>query len=223
MNYLKSIVTAFTACFLTLCNAVLALVREFILGHPKARIDPSKCVVVVTGCDSGFGEMTAARLSALGFKVVAGCLTQDGVDRMRAVVASSVLCDVTKESDVIGLRVATESLMESTKSNLWGVVNNAGIAIGGPIDWISLDVYRKVMEVNFFGHVAVTMQMLPLLKRTRDSRILNLSSAAGIFSSANLSAYGASKHALEGFLKSVRHELKPWGIHMSNINPAFMR
>jgi NAD(P)-dependent dehydrogenase (short-subunit alcohol dehydrogenase family) len=130
---------------------------------------------------------------------------------------------VTKEADVIALRAATEALMESTKSNLWGVVNNAGIAILSPLDWNSMDAYRKVMEVNFFGHVAVTMQMLPLLKRTPNSRILNLSSAAGITSSANFSAYGASKHAMEGFMKSVRQELKPWGIHMSNINPAFMR
>jgi NAD(P)-dependent dehydrogenase (short-subunit alcohol dehydrogenase family) len=106
---------------------------------------------------------------------------------------------------------------------LWAVVNNAGIAIGGPLDWIGLDVYRRVMEVNFFGHVLVTKTFLPLLKQQKHSRVVNLSSIAGIGCSANLSAYGASKHAMEGFMKSVRHELMPWNIHVSNINPGFMR
>ena len=79
------------------------------------------------------------------------------------------------------------------------------------------------MDVNFFGHVMVTKAMLPLLKVSPESRVVNMSSLAGLTCSANLSAYGASKHAIEGFMKSVRHELSPWNIYVSNINPGFMR
>lgn len=79
------------------------------------------------------------------------------------------------------------------------------------------------MEVNFFGVVTVTKAFLPLLKKTKNSRIVNLSSVAGFSSSPMMGAYAASKHAVEGMMKSVREELKPWNIHVVNINPGFFR
>ena len=135
----------------------------------------------------------------------------------------AVICDITKPKEVVNLVEETEKICQEHNAKLWAVINNAGIAIGGPLDWIDLDIYRRVMEVNFFGHVNITKHMLPLLKQTKHSRVINLSSIAGQGCSANLSAYGASKHAMEGFMKSARHELAPWNIHVSNINPGFMR
>jgi NAD(P)-dependent dehydrogenase (short-subunit alcohol dehydrogenase family) len=79
------------------------------------------------------------------------------------------------------------------------------------------------MEVNFFAVVAVTKAFLPLLRRTPESRVVNVSSLAGITGSPALGPYCASKHAVEGMTKCVREELSHWSIHMSNINPGFMR
>ncbi|CAM9643370.1 unnamed protein product, partial [Ectocarpus fasciculatus] len=180
-------------------------------------------VIVVTGCDSGFGELSAVRLSKRGFKVVAACLTKEGADRVRDSVATAVVCDITKEADVARLVKETEELVVSLNGHLWALINNAGIASSGPLDWVQLDSYRRIMEVNFFGHVSVTKAMLPLLKQCGQSRIINLSSLAGLLGGANLSAYSASKHAMEGFMKSLVSELRPWHIYMCNINPAFMR
>ena len=217
MQILSSVMTAVIVC----CNVFFACLRR-VLRPRKARMSHWKCVVI-TGCDSGFGEMAAVHLSSLGYHVVAACLTAEGRDRIHPVVARAVLCDITRDEDVSHLVSETEELCRAKQYSLWAVVNNAGIAMGGPLDWISLDVYRRVMDVNFFGHVRVTKAMLPLLKQQKHSRVINMSSILGLYCSANLSAYGASKHALEGFMKSVREELKPWSIYVSNINPGFMR
>ena len=113
--------------------------------------------------------------------------------------------------------------MTTLNGHLWAIINNAGIASSGPLDWLSLDSYRGIMEVNFFGHVSVTKAMLPLLKQCGESRVINLSSVAGLTAGGNLSAYSTSKHAIEGLLKSLVAELRPWHIYVCNINPAFMR
>lgn len=217
MLVMSSVATAIVLCL----NVVSGCLRR-LLGPGKAKMNGQKCVVI-TGCDSGFGEMAAVHLSGLGYHVVAACMTVAGRDRMQVLVARAVLCDITKDDDVAKLVSATEDLCKAKDYRVWALVNNAGIAIGGPLDWISMDVYQKVMDVNFFGHVRVTKSMLPLLKQQRHSRVINISSVAGLYCSANLSAYGASKHAIEGFMKSVREELKPWYIYVSNINPGFMR
>jgi NAD(P)-dependent dehydrogenase (short-subunit alcohol dehydrogenase family) len=189
----------------------------------KAVLNPRCLVVVVTGCDTGFGEMAAIRLSKQGFQVVAGCLTEEGAARLKGSVAAAVVCDITKEGDVARLAAEAGALVETLNGHLWALVNNAGIANSGPLDWVPLDSYRRVMEVNFFGHVSVTKALLPLLKQCGEARIINLSSVAGIVGGANLSAYSASKHAMEGFMKSLVPELRPWHIYVCNINPAFMR
>lgn len=189
----------------------------------KAQINPRCLVVVITGCDSGFGELSAVRFSQMGFKVVAGCLTSAGAQRLKDSVAVSIECDITKDEDVAKLVTETSKMVDSVNGHLWAVVNNAGIATGGPLDWVTVDSYRKTMDVNFFGHVSVTKAMLPLLKQCGESRIINLSSVAGILGGANLSSYSASKHAMEGFMKSIAPELIPWHIYVCNINPAFMR
>jgi NAD(P)-dependent dehydrogenase (short-subunit alcohol dehydrogenase family) len=106
---------------------------------------------------------------------------------------------------------------------LWAVVNNAGIAPSGFIDWSTFQSFRNVMEVNYFGTISVIKAFLPFLKRCRHSRIINISSMAGIVSTPSLSAYCASKHAVEGLSQSIRYELIPWGIYVCTVNPGFMR
>ncbi|CAE7463351.1 BDH1, partial [Symbiodinium microadriaticum] len=191
--------------------------------YKKVSIQPEKLAVVVTGCDSGFGEMISIKLASMGFHVISGCLTQEGVDRMSSIVKLSLICDVTNETDVAKLADSTEAYCKKKKCKVWAIVNNAGIADGGALDWTGIHVWRRVMEVNFFGVVIVTRAFLPLLKRCPESRVINLSSMAGLLAGANIGPYFASKHAVEGMAKALREELRPWGIHVSNLNPAFMK
>jgi hypothetical protein len=133
-------------------------------------LQPKNLIIVITGCDSGFGEMLSVRFSQLGFKVISGCLTDDGVKKLSSLVTKAVPCDVTKENDIQNLVQTVEQVSNDTGAKIWAVVNNAGIADGGALDWTELTIWRKVMEVNFFSVVAVTRAMLPLLKKTPGSR-----------------------------------------------------
>mmetsp|Transcript_1594 Transcript_1594/g.2634 ORF Transcript_1594/g.2634 Transcript_1594/m.2634 type:complete len:205 (-) Transcript_1594:141-755(-) len=91
------------------------------------------------------------------------------------------------------------------------------------MDWISPESNYQVMEVNYFAVVKVIQAFLPLLKQVRHSRIINISSIAGICGSYQLGIYTASKHAVEGMGKVLRQELRPWNIHTCHINPGFMK
>ncbi len=164
-------------------NAFIVLVFTVVLGwwlivrKTKLNIIPSKNIVVITGCDTGFGFTLANRLALMGYVVIAGCLTKEGVERLRSVVAVALICDVTKGQDIVALALTAEKHMTEKKLRIWAVVNNAGIANGGQLDWMSEQTHRKVMEVNYFGTANVIKAMLHLLK---NSRIINVSSAAGI-------------------------------------------
>ena len=144
----------------------------------------------MTGCDSGFGLGVCKQLHSQGFLVVAACLTTVGVEGARKSCTVSVQCDVTKAADQAELVKAVEALQERVAgSRLWAVVNNAGIAPAGFIDWLSMESVRKVMEVNYFSVVELTKRFLPLLKRTRGSRLINVSSCAGVSGFPHGSAY----------------------------------
>jgi NAD(P)-dependent dehydrogenase (short-subunit alcohol dehydrogenase family) len=152
--------------------------------------DRAKKVVVITGCDTGFGCQTAQVLQAQGFQVVAGCLTEEGVALHAGKVSLSLRCDVTSSESIAAFSNAIESFVSQHEGlKVWALINNAGIGIGGNLDWLPMDVTRRVMEVNFFGVVAVTQALLPLLKKCKHSRIINLSSLAGLLGSQMMSAY----------------------------------
>lgn len=105
---------------------------------------------------------------------------------------------------------------ENPQQGLYAVVLNAGVGRGGVVDWMPLEEYRSIMEVNFFSVVAVVKACLPLLKQAK-GRIVNVTSFAGLFHGAPcMSAYCASKHASEAFTTSLRLEIKGWGIKVSN-------
>ena len=108
-------------------------------------------------------------------------------------------------------------------TSLFALVNNAGIGKSGFIDWTSIETMRTVMNVNFFGHAAMTKTFLPLLISRRGSRVINICSAAGYVAGVGLSAYSASKFALEAFSDSLRREMRAWGLLVSIIEPGYMR
>lgn len=102
---------------------------------------------------------------------------------------------------------------------LWGLVNNAGIAIGSPLESIPIEQLRRQMEVNVIGQVAVTQAFLPLLRQAR-GRIVNMGSIAGRGTIPIMGPYSASKHALEALTDALRLELSPWGMEVSIIEPG---
>lgn len=202
---------------------VLVTLVAFASTPPRVAVDPSRSVVVITGCDSGFGLGVVEKLLPQGFRIIATCMTEEGINRLKDKVAVVVRCDVTKDDDINALSTAVSGFIKSNKEcSLWCLVNNAGIAPGGYVDWTPMELFRIAMEVNYFAPIRITKELLPLLKRTRGSRIINLSSVAGVTGSAMLGPYCASKHALEGMGKALKDELAPWGIHVCHINPAFM-
>lgn len=149
----------------------------------------TKRIVLITGCDSGFGALSAIELSSNGYRVVSTCLTEDGAERIKSNVALAVVCDVTNEKDISRLAFAIAKLASEQNLYLWAVINNAGVAPIGYMDWISMESVRKAMDVNYFGMISVIKAMLPMLKKTKGSRIINISSSAGTSGGAALGAY----------------------------------
>jgi NAD(P)-dependent dehydrogenase (short-subunit alcohol dehydrogenase family) len=165
---------------------------------------------LVTGASSGIGAACAARLVGAGWRVLAGVRRPgDG-----PVGTEEILLDVTNEDEI---RAAAERVGE-----LHGLVNNAGIALAIPLEFIPLDELRRQLEVNVVGQVAVTQAFLPQLRRTR-GRIVFIGSIAGRSALPFLGAYAASKHALEAVADALRLELRPFGVDVSVVEPGTIR
>lgn len=183
----------------------------------------TKKTAIVTGSSSGFGLLCAVELALKGFTVIA---------TMREVNKSKPLLERAKEQKVDNLIHVHPLDVTSTESiNLFKtllvdypsvdvLVNNAGFALGGFSEELSIENYRLQFETNFFGLIAVTQAVLPLMRAKKHGRIINMSSISGRIGFPGLSAYVASKHALEGYSESLRLELKPFGIDVSLIEPG---
>jgi NAD(P)-dependent dehydrogenase (short-subunit alcohol dehydrogenase family) len=184
--------------------------------------NPDKGSVLVTGASSGIGEACALVLDSAGYQVFAGVRQEDDCERLRSLRTNNLqplLLDVTDASR-IGESYDYISRIVGEKG-LYGLVNNAGIAVGGPMEFVPLEELRKQMEVNFFGTVAVTQAFIPLLRRSSGRIIMN-GSIAGRFASPYKGPYSASKFALEAVADVLRIELKPWDIKVSMIEAGFV-
>jgi NAD(P)-dependent dehydrogenase (short-subunit alcohol dehydrogenase family) len=174
--------------------------------------------VVVTGASSGIGEACARRLAGLGFTVFAGVRKPEDGERLAREIAgvTPLRIDVI---DADSIAAAAQSVSEQTGGRLAGLVNNAGVAVPAPIEHQPIDDFRRQIEVNLIGQVAVTQAFLPQLRAAR-GRIVNVSSIGGKVAVPLLGAYAASKFGLEGFSDTLRRELRPWGIEVSVIEPG---
>jgi len=174
--------------------------------------------VVVTGASSGIGEACARRLAGLGFHVFAGVRKpQDGERLQREIAGVTPLAIDVADADSIAHAARTVS--EQTGGRLAGLVNNAGVAVPAPIEHQPIEDFRRQIEINLIGQVAVTQAFLPQLRAGR-GRIVNMSSIGGKVAVPLLGAYAASKFGLEGFSDSLRRELRPWGIRVAVIEPG---
>jgi NAD(P)-dependent dehydrogenase (short-subunit alcohol dehydrogenase family) len=165
---------------------------------------------LVTGASSGIGAACASRLVSSGWRVFAGVRSAGDAPRG----TEEVLLDVTSGEQI---SVAAERIGE-----LDALVNNAGIAIAMPLEFIPLEELRRQLEVNAIGQVGVTQAFLPHLRRSH-GRIVFVSSIAGKSALPFVGAYAASKHALEAVADTLRIELRPFGIAVSVVEPGTIR
>jgi NAD(P)-dependent dehydrogenase (short-subunit alcohol dehydrogenase family) len=170
-------------------------------------------VVLVTGASTGIGEATAFHLRELGFDPVAGVRRDEDAERLEGHGLQTVRLDVTDEAQIAAAR---EAIGDGV---LAGLVNNAGVAVAAPLEYVPLDQFRRQLEVNLIGQVAVTQVFLPALRRA-GGRIVNVSSIGGLVALPLLSPYNASKFALEAVSDSLRRELRPQGIDVIVIEPG---
>lgn len=174
--------------------------------------------VFITGVSSGIGYATTQKLLDEGMHVIGTVRTQEDADRVQADFGdgfTSLLMDVT---DVESIDRAADAAAGIVGDNgLTGLVNNAGIAVAGPLMHLSLDDLRNQFDVNVFGVVSVTQALLPLLGAQRNApyppgRIVNISSTSAHNVYPFLGPYAASKHALEALSHALRRELMLYGI-----------
>jgi len=176
--------------------------------------------VLVTGASTGIGEATALHLSSLGFDIFAGVRRDEDADRLRDRGLTPLRVDVT---DAGSIAAAASELERSVGSQgLAGLVNNAGIALSGPLEFLPVEELRRQLEVNVIGQVAVTQALIPLLRRA-GGRIVMMSSIGGRVALPLLGPYNASKFALEGLSDSLRRELLGQGIDVVLVEPGGVR
>ncbi|MCO4747597.1 MAG: SDR family NAD(P)-dependent oxidoreductase [Proteobacteria bacterium] len=177
-------------------------------------------IVLITGCRSGFGLHAAVEVARRGHTVYAGLRDLSTADALRTATEGldvrPVQLDVTKPEERDS--VVAEILAEHGRID--GLVNNAGIAIGGFVEEIEEDELRRVMEVNFFAIWALTSACLPAMRAQESGAIVNISSRSGVYALPVLGAYAASKWALEAMSESLRHEVRPFGIRVTLIEPG---
>ena len=176
--------------------------------------------MLISGASTGIGEACALRLADRGWHVFAGVRRDEDGRRLAAAASGTiepVMLDVTDEASV-------REALAQVGDQLTAVVNNAGVAVGGPIEYLALDEWRRQFEVNVIGQVAVTRAALPLIRAAgTDGRVVFMGSIGGRISTPLLAPYDASKFALEAIAESLRHELAPAGIKVVLIEPGAVR
>lgn len=174
--------------------------------------------ILISGASTGIGRDCAVHMSRLGHTVYAGVRSQksfDDISRLNVRGLAPIFLDVTDSKSI------ADAVSEVKKKSgmIAGLVNNAGIAVGGPIEGLTMKDWRRQFDVNFFGLIELTRSVLPLLRESK-GRIVNISSISGRIASHFLAPYAASKFALEAFSDSLRREVLPLGIKVSVIEPG---
>src|SRR6476646_2341716 len=174
-------------------------------------------VVLVTGASSGIGLLMANKLHEEGFTVFG---TSRNPDKYRGKVPFRLLSlDVTSDRSI---RDCIDKLL-SEVGTIDILINNAGGLLAGSVEETAIDQAYKQFETNFWGSVKMTKAVLPIMRKQRSGKIVTISSLIGLIGVPFNSYYSASKHALEGFYKSLRLELRPFNIKVSVIEPGFFK
>ncbi|XP_045898777.1 retinol dehydrogenase 7-like [Micropterus dolomieu] len=185
--------------------------------------DKGSKYVYITGCDSGFGNLLARHLDKQGFRVIASCFTEKGEEDLKKSCSSNLITthlDVRSKDSVA--KVAATIKDKVGECGLWAVVNNAGVSIpSAPCDWLTIDDYKLMLDVNLNGVIAVTLSVLPLIKKAR-GRVVNVASVFGRISATG-GPYTVSKYGVEAFNDSLRLNMHPFGVKVLCIEPGFFK
>jgi NAD(P)-dependent dehydrogenase (short-subunit alcohol dehydrogenase family) len=181
--------------------------------------DPNRGAVLISGASTGIGRACTEHLDNLGFTILAGVRKQSDADSLRGAGSGRtqpLMLDVTESESIAS---AMRTVDEASPAGLAGLVNNAGISVGGPLEFVAIDEWRRQLEVNFIGQVAVTQAALPALRKAR-GRIVNMTSIGGRLASPFLGPYNASKYALEAVTDALRLELRQFGVEVAAVEPG---
>lgn len=199
------------------CLALLLLASSVVIAEsPAPAAAGTQKAVLVTGASTGIGRKITERLAAEGYFVYAGARKDKDLAELDAIDnVQGVRLDVTVAADIAA---AVDAITKADRG-LYGLVNNAGVAVSGPMMQSKDDDFHYVMNVNVYGPYRVTKAFAPLITATK-GRITTISSISGILSSPALGIYSMSKHAMEAFGDSLAGELAPLGVHVSLIEPG---
>lgn len=185
---------------------------------------PAPRVVWITGASSGIGRALALAFDGPATRLVLSSRRRDALEDVRSRCADPAAVEVVPLdlADTASLPdVAAEVLRRCGRVDL--MVHNAGVAHRDLVENTSLEIDRRLMDVNYFGPVALTRALLPHMLARGSGRFVIISSLSGVYGAPRVSAYAASKHALHGFFESLRAELHDSGVGVTMVVPGFIR
>ena len=176
--------------------------------------------IVVTGASTGIGEATATRLASQGFVVFAGVRKETDAERLRSQSLPGLRPLMIDVADAESVKRAAAEVTEAVgNSGVKGLVNNAGISGGGPLEFHQVEDIKKMFDVNVFGLLSVTQALLALVRKGK-GRIVNIGSIGGRMAVPFTGSYSSTKFAVEAISDALRVELRPWRIHVACIEPG---
>jgi NAD(P)-dependent dehydrogenase (short-subunit alcohol dehydrogenase family) len=201
-SYLQSLALPWLVTLLTMSTQTEPLRRE---------------ILVVTGASTGIGAATARELARRGFHVLAGVRRGTDADALRATNLEPIMLDITNEAEIAAL--VKQITDDPERRPLRALVNNAGIGVNAPVEVLPLSEWRRLFDVNLFGHVAMTQALLPALIESRGT-VVNISSVGGKVAMATYGPYAGSKFALEAVSDALRREVEPLGVKVIVVEPG---
>jgi NAD(P)-dependent dehydrogenase (short-subunit alcohol dehydrogenase family) len=177
-------------------------------------------LVIITGASTGIGAATARELARRGFHVLAGVRRDRDADAIRGPGVEPLIIDITNPDHIraLAVRVHTDPQGRAVRA----LVNNAAVPVNAPVETFALDAWRRLFEVNLFGHIAVTQTLLPDLIRGK-GRVVNISSVGGKIAMATYGPYAGTKFALEAISDALRREIAPFGVQVVVVEPGAVR
>ena len=172
--------------------------------------------VLITGCSTGIGRETAKRLAGRGRPVYATARRLDSIADLEAVGCRLLELDVTSEA-------SARAAVEAVEGGVGVLVNNAGINELGPVETLPLDRVQAMFETNLFGLMRMCQLVLPGMRRRGHGRIVNVGSMNGRLTFPGMGSYCATKHAIEATSDALRHEVRPFGVDVSLIQPGMVQ
>jgi NAD(P)-dependent dehydrogenase (short-subunit alcohol dehydrogenase family) len=177
-------------------------------------------IAIITGASTGMGAATARELARRGFHVLAGVRRDRDADAIKGPGIDPLIIDITNPDHIRAL--ATRVHGDPQGRTVRALVNNAAIAVNAPVEVFAIDEWRRLFEVNLFGHIAVTQTLLPALIRSK-GRVVNISSVGGRIAMATYGPYASAKFALEAVSDSLRREIAPFGVQVVVVEPGAVR